>query len=399
MSKIKNNDLYFIHIPKNAGTSFIEDLCEFQTGHHSIREIPNILWDKTIAITRNPYDRLLSLYNYIKMKKNYWLSDDNTTMFPLHELHEYAINTSFKNFVKDVYNGKFKDKVHFLPQTHWLFTHDKKIVTKLFKIKNLDKQLSEFFGYNVSLSVINNGPRKNNEYDAETLDMVYETYKEDFIHLGYNVSYSQYGQEDFIINLFNNKKGLTFFEAGGMDGIRYSNTWKLENLLGWNGLIVEPSPIFYKELVKNRSCICENVLLGEGNIDKTYLHIIENDTFKAGAGLSGVLENYSTIHNDRVFTEIDTYKASYEKINMKTIPLQELLDKHNIHVIDFFSLDTEGSESEILKSIDFEKTQINILNIEFNEYNDELYNFILSKGYTFIKKIHCDYIFKNNNFN
>ncbi|MBT8545252.1 FkbM family methyltransferase [Polynucleobacter paneuropaeus] len=69
---------------------------------------------------------------------------------------------------------------------------------------------------------------------------------------------------------------------------------------------------------------------------------------------------------------------------MKTISLADLLIKHNApKVIDYLSIDTEGSEYEILSHFDFESHQINIITIEHNytEMREKIYNLLVSKGY------------------
>lgn len=38
MNKLRDNDLYFIHIPKNKGTAFTLKFCESSDGHYKITE-------------------------------------------------------------------------------------------------------------------------------------------------------------------------------------------------------------------------------------------------------------------------------------------------------------------------------------------------------------------------
>ena len=68
-----------------------------------------------------------------------------------------------------------------------------------------------------------------------------------------NTRDGQYGQVLEIAKLFKNKKNGFFIEAGAYDGEVYSNTLKFEMELNWTGLLVEPNPDVFEELLtKNR---------------------------------------------------------------------------------------------------------------------------------------------------
>jgi hypothetical protein len=62
--------------------------------------------------------------------------------------------------------------------------------------------------------------------------------------------------------------------------------------------------------------------------------------------------------------------------------------------VDYLSIDTEGNELDILKSIDYSKFDIDIIDVENNYCEDEIVNFVLSKGYEFVDRIGCDDIFR-----
>ena len=53
----------------------------------------------------------------------------------------------------------------------------------------------------------------------------------------------------------------------------------------------------------------------------------------------------------------------------------------NIRKIDFISIDTEGTELDVLKGLDFSRYNVTLLVVE-NNYNDkEIEDFMMSKGY------------------
>ena len=71
-------------------------------------------------------------------------------------------------------------------------------------------------------------------------------------------------------------------------------------------------------------------------------------------------------------------------------------------IVDYFSLDVEGSEFPILKSLDWDKVRINILSVEmahvgqiFDGTKQEIRDFLDAKGYEFVETVKIDDIFVN----
>ena len=158
-------------------------------------------------------------------------------------------------------------------------------------------------------------------------------------------SYSQLGQDLHVLKIYNNKKNGYFVEIGASDGINLSNTFLLEKQYEWKGICIEPIPEKYNELIVNRKCICENVsVYNESDIEVEFA-IAENNNL-----LSGIYKHVN--HHKHI---VDENKII---INSKTKTLTDILDKNNSpKFIDYLSVDTEGSEFEILRGINFEKYQ------------------------------------------
>ena len=187
--KLKNKELYFIHIPKNAGTSIINqffDIGKIGT-HFAILSYPKDIWEKTFAISRNPYDRLISCYNYFKMDKSYWHSDDGSTPYELHELYTYCNNNNFEIFVKDLcINNKFNN-IHLQHQYKWVITPDNNIVTKILKLENINNELSSLLKETINLIKVNGSTNNDNNYYTEELrEIVYKYYQKDFEYFKYD---------------------------------------------------------------------------------------------------------------------------------------------------------------------------------------------------------------------
>ena len=204
--------------------------------------------------------------------------------------------------------------------------------------------------------------------------------------------YSQFGQDKWIHeNLFKDKNDGFFVEIGADDGIDKSNTKFFEEL-GWSGICIEPSPRRYNFLSENRNCICENVAISNTNKTVDFM-----DISGYGKGLSGIINNYSPMHEHRIKQEIKHAKnKGYEIIKVACVTLNSILIKHNITHVDFLSIDTEGSELDALNGIDFSSVQIKSITIENNYKDQSIDDFLTNKGYKKIMSLNVDDIYIND---
>ena len=165
-------------------------------------------------------------------------------------------------------------------------------------------------------------------------------------------SYSQIGQDLAVLEYFGGKSTGYFVEVGAHAGIHFSNTYLLETL-GWNGLCIEPLARAFAELVKNRRCACSPFAA------YSFSGVSEFTTAPSEFGdmLSGLVAH------------IDKYPEALRgtRTILETRTLTSLLEERGApHRIDYLSIDTEGSELEVLRGIDFEKYSFGYLTIEHN---------------------------------
>ena len=180
---------------------------------------------------------------------------------------------------------------------------------------------------------------------------------------------SQFGQDIFVLNELNFKKKGFFVEFGAANGKDDSNTYLLEKKFNWNGIVAEPAKVFYKDLCINRSCYIEQKLVWKNSKSKLIFHE------DLASGLS-TIKNY--LKND---SQIRKKKQQYI---LETISLNDLLEKYNApKIIDYLSIDTEGSEYEILKNFDFKSYKFKVITCEhnYNENREKIYNLLSDNGY------------------
>ena len=196
-------------------------------------------------------------------------------------------------------------------------------------------------------------------------------------------SKSQLGQDIFVVANSDNKKENFFIEFGATDGVTISNTYLLEKELNWKGILVEPARIWHQNLEKNRSCIIDKRCIYYKSGEKISFLVVQNNK-KAEPGLSS-LEEYAANGDWASNLRLKNSKKEF----VETITLDDLLDFYDApELIDYMSVDTEGSEFDILKSLDFKKRKIKIITVEHNYHKNrgKIKNLLEKNGYSRVYK-------------
>jgi FkbM family methyltransferase len=176
----------------------------------------------------------------------------------------------------------------------------------------------------------------------------------------YKSSKSQLGQDLLALIGSGAKKNGFFVEFGAADGVALSNSFLLEKGFGWSGILCEPSRSWHEDLKKNRSCTIE--------FRCVYSRTGEQIGFSENyiGELSGITEFTGDDHHGLINRTTDSYQV-------ETISLLDLLTQHNApKYIDFLSVDTEGSEFEILNAFDFSKYTFGVICVEHNYLENRL---------------------------
>ncbi|MEB2784737.1 FkbM family methyltransferase [Algoriphagus persicinus] len=199
--------------------------------------------------------------------------------------------------------------------------------------------------------------------------------------------YSQYQQDKFIDKvIFAGKKNGFFVDIGAYDGITINNTIFFEKFRNWTGLCIEPNPKVFPQLKRSRSCKVFNCCIGDFTGVSVFLHVTGESEM-----LSGLKNSYDPRHIDRIEREVLKNDGKIREISVEVKPLSYFLNIEQ--KIDFLSIDTEGNEFEILKTIDFSKIEIYSISIENNYKNSEIEDYLSTKGFLKICSLVCDEIY------
>lgn len=184
-------------------------------------------------------------------------------------------------------------------------------------------------------------------------------------------SKSQLGQDLFVLAGTNFRKNGFFVEFGATNGLDLSNTWLLEKVFHWNGILAEPARTWHGALRANRTCWIDTACVWKRSGTTLQFNETADPALSTIDAFSGCDGHGAARHGGTGYT-------------VPTLSLADLLAKYDApHVIDYLSLDTEGSELEILQAFDFDRHAFRIITCEHNytPSRDGIHALLTSKGY------------------
>ena len=188
-----------------------------------------------------------------------------------------------------------------------------------------------------------------------------------------SLSRSQLGQDLWVLEQLGWKQGGFFVEFGATDGVLLSNSWLLEKHFGWKGICAEPNPKLFERLQMNRSCTLSPACV--------YRTSGETMSFVLADAYGGLEE---LGRDDQHVEKRDAYAAAGNTIQVTTTSLLDLLRQNEApEVIDYLSIDTEGSELAILEGFDWGSYQIRCITVEhnFTEQRESIRKLLEGQGY------------------
>ena len=207
-------------------------------------------------------------------------------------------------------------------------------------------------------------------WDLRFLSEISPSYLADVLRLLPH-SQAQLRQDLFVLSVLGAKRKGFFVEFGAGNGHHWSNSHLLEKHCGWSGILSEPAKIWHSDLLRNRSCIIDVGCVWK----ETGATIVFNET------------------SDPIFSTIDLFsdkdKHRQERVDGKrysvsTISLMDLLQKYDApNHMEYLSIDTEGSEFDILSAFDFSSYSFSVITCEHNYTKDreKIHSLLAEHGY------------------
>ena len=188
--------------------------------------------------------------------------------------------------------------------------------------------------------------------------------------------------------VFPKKEAGFFVEVGAGDGINGSTTYFLEKNLNWNGILVEPYPLWVANMssVRPKSSVVDCCASSQnGHVDYFEFTTRGMEGFSFAPELSPNHQHWLDVNHRydkggfysmrNQYIELDHVKSAYSIIKKRTLTLQKILEDNNApSVIDYLSIDIEGAEYSLLKDFPFDKFTFKAISIERDMCRDILLN-------------------------
>ena len=189
---------------------------------------------------------------------------------------------------------------------------------------------------------------------------------------------SQIYQDIFASFVVGDKYEKTFLEFGATDGFNLSNSFLLENSFDWKGALAEPSPQWHEALKKNRknSKIITKCIWKESGK--------KLDFFMSDFGELSSLKDFVESDKSSIPDNAEARLKNGKIISVETISLNDVVNEYFDSICpSYISIDTEGSEYEILKAFDLDNFRPKVFTIEHNytENETKIDELLITSGY------------------
>jgi Methyltransferase FkbM domain len=202
---------------------------------------------------------------------------------------------------------------------------------------------------------------KSHLYDSTSLPTNY---------LHANQWFSQFRQDELVSRLLQGKRNGYFIDLAANDAVRISNTYALETSFDWNGLCIEPNPVYWTGL-SYRKCHVVAAIVGNQTMEEISFRYP-----RAKAPQGGIL-------GQQFDNKSDQWNEGHPRFSVSLLDIFERF--HVPPVIDYISLDIEGAEDQVMSSFPFARYRFDLMSVERPSPN--LSNLLLSHGYQLLTTI------------
>ena len=179
-------------------------------------------------------------------------------------------------------------------------------------------------------------------------------------------------QDELVWAYFGQRAEGVFVEVGANQPRDGSQTWLLEQN-GWRGVLVEPQERLYRELFQQRprSQVFRAACSAPEKAGVGELHIPDDS-----------LNGFATLERN-----VDDFDIRYTRIErVEIVTLDSLLAKAGYSKVDFISIDTEGTELDVLRGFSLATYKPALILLEDKCQSLDKHRFLRGQGYKLVKR-------------
>jgi len=208
-----------------------------------------------------------------------------------------------------------------------------------------------------------------------------------------SITYSQFGEDIILLNLFSYKKIGNFVDVGCNSPIDGNNTFNLY-IKGWSGLNIDGNQSLINEYKKSRP------------FDTSICALVSNQEVELPFYISK-LDKVSTISKSFLEKNKNIWEYSeHDIVIKKTRTLTQILDDslYKNKTIDLLSIDIEGHDFEALLGLDLNKYRPSIICIEIHDFDfanleeNKIVKYLNKNNYSLCNFTILSAFFAENNF-
>ena len=177
--------------------------------------------------------------------------------------------------------------------------------------------------------------------------------------------YSQDDEETLIRAFFDDRRDGVFFDVGAGDPVKNSTTYYLEKHLGWRGIAVDALAEYAADYARLRPATrFLSYFVGDKSGGARDFYVSQEKDFSSGTG-------------------DDLRGGNYQKRQVSTITLDDLLAREGVAHVDFLSLDIEGAEPAALAGFSIGRYQPALACVEIHsaEHGRAISEYFTLHGY------------------
>jgi FkbM family methyltransferase len=204
----------------------------------------------------------------------------------------------------------------------------------------------------------------------------------DRAYMDQKISYSQCGEDlivDFLLTWVLKIEKPTYLDIGAHHPWSMNNTMRFYKR-GSTGINIEPDPVLFHIFPKFRS---KDININKGVGFGEYPEVADFYIMSYKA-----LNTFSKVEAERIASTSDIKIENIQQVEL--ININDILSiYHSTSPLDFLSIDVEGLDLDVLKSIEFERYTINVICVETLKFIDginqakknDTSEFLLEKGF------------------